>query len=692
MKESAQDIQKVQIENKRLKEKLAYYEKLLEQSKQDQESRRSSLEKYQTLFNNANDSIFIMSAEQFVDCNLKTEEMFGCSRKEIIGKSPVDFSPDLQPDGRPSSKAAIAYIGAAMHGEPQFFNWRHKRLDETSFDCEVSLSRLDLDGKPYIQAIVRDVSLRIATERALYERNLQYESLFRNSLVGIWRMEFRSSIAADSEPLEIARTILSEGYFTESNEALLMMYGMESKDEFISKDFNIFGTAEEDALEYLEAFARNDFTTVLLDIEGEDAKGVEKSFRLSYAGYVQDNVLQWIWGIQLDLTEQKLLEKQFMQSQKMEAIGLLAGGIAHDFNNLLTVINGYSDLIIGKIDIDSSIYKNVQSIRKAGDKAANLTGQLLAFSRKQILQPKIVFLNEVLDKMMKMVRRLIGERIEVKTDYDDALGRIRVDPVKVEQIIMNLSVNARDAMPRGGKLIFQTKNVTIDKQFAENHSGSKTGQYVLFTVTDTGVGIKESLLPQIFDPFFTTKDKATNTGLGLSTIYGIVKQSNGYIMVDSKPGEGTTFKIYLPRVEETINIEEEINLFKVGTELKGTETILLVEDADNVREVIRESLEVHGYNIIEAEDGEQALRKVTFTRDKIHLVLTDVVMPKMDGHVFVTRLKPVLPDVKVIFMSGYTEDALAKQGEIGQGIDFIQKPFNLIDLARRIRKSLDNND
>jgi len=311
MQESSQ---KVHSENKRLKEKLAYYEKLLDQSKQDQASRRGSLEKYQMLFNNANDSIFIMNADQFVDCNLKTEDMFGCSREEILKKSPVDFSPEFQPDGRQSSIAAIEYIGAAMHGEAQFFNWRHQRLDGTSFDCEVSLSRLDLDGKSFIQAIVRDVSLRIATERALYERNLQYESFFRNSLVGIWRMEFNSSISIDGEPLQIANDILSEGYFTECNDALLMMYGMESKEEFTKKDFSVFGTAKEDTIEYLEAFARNGFSTVLLDIVGEDSKGIEKSFRLSYAGYVQDNVLQWIWGIQLDLTEQKLLEKQFLHA------------------------------------------------------------------------------------------------------------------------------------------------------------------------------------------------------------------------------------------------------------------------------------------------------------------------------------------------------------------------------------------
>ncbi len=692
MQKDLNKIKTLQNEISQLKERLVYYEKILEQSKKEQESCSENQEKYRSLFDNAIDAVMVMTADHFVECNQKTEELFGCGREQLVKKGVLDFSPEFQPDGKKSAEAALQYIGAAFSGEPQFINWQFLRADGMPFNCEMSLTSIELKGEIYLQAIVRDVSLRVETERALYERNLQYESLFRNSMLGIWRMEFKNPVSVEQKPAQIAQMILDEGYFSECNEALLSMYNAVSKEELSVADINLFGTNKREALEYFELFAANNFSTALLETQGKDKNGKEKSFRFSYSGYVENNVLQWVWGIQLDLTEQKMLEKQFLQSQKMEAIGMLAGGIAHDFNNLLTVINGYSDLITSKISVENPVFKNILSIRKAGEKAANLTSQLLAFSRKQILQPKIVILNDIIEKMMKMVERLIGETITVETDLAQDLGRIKVDPVKIEQIIMNLSVNARDAMPKGGKLHFETRNFTIDKAFTDQHSGAKTGQYVLLSVSDTGMGMSEKIITNIFDPFFTTKDKATNTGLGLSTIYGIVKQSSGFITVDSSPENGACFNIYLPRVEETINLDDDGMIFKTGTEIEGDETILLVEDAENVREVIRESLESCGYTIIEAEDGEEALRKVALSREKIHLVLTDVVMPKMDGQVFVLRLKPILPEAKVIFMSGYTQDALVKKGEIEQGIDFIQKPFNLIDLARRIRMVLDKPD
>lgn len=690
MSNDAKRIDKLEQKIKRLTEKISYYEDILKKEQLNQKLRDNIHESSQFLLKNVNDAVFVMTADKFVDCNSKTLEIFGCQREDIIDKSPVDFSPRFQPDGNESSAKAIQYIGSALGGEPQFFEWQHKKLDGTLIDCEVSLNRMELGNETYLQAIVRDISARKKAQRDLYERNLQYESLFRNSLVGIWRMEFTKPVSIKGQPIDVAEQILKYGYFSECNEALLSMYGVLSKEELVLQDLNIFGTTRDEALEYLEMFVYNNFSTVLLDSQGKDKNGKDKSFRFSYVGYVKDKILQWVWGIQIDLTEQKLLEKQFLQSQKMEAIGMLAGGIAHDFNNLLTVINGYSDLITNKINIENPIFKNVLAIRKAGEKAANLTSQLLAFSRRQILQPKIVYLNEIIEKMLKMISRLIGERISVTTELDDDLGRIKVDPVKVEQIIMNLALNARDAMDGKGELHFRTRNFTINKNFVKNHAGAKTGQYIEIMVHDTGAGIKPEHINNIFDPFFTTKDKATNTGLGLSTIYGIVKQSNGYIAVDSKPGKGTSFSIYLPRVEDTISIDDETSSLNLGANLKGDETLLIVEDAGNVREVIRESLEAYGYTILEAEDGEQALRIVTFHKGKINLVLTDVVMPKMDGKVFITRLKPILPDVKVIFMSGYTEDALVKKGEINSGIEFIQKPFNLVDLARRIRALLNS--
>jgi len=692
MPAKSDEVLKLQSKVKSLNNKIRYYEKILQETKKQQLICTNSQEKFRSLFENAHDAIFLMSAERFIECNRRTEEIFACSRDEILQKSPVDFSPTLQPDGRKSSDAAIQYIGAALLGDAQYFYWQHQKQDGTLFDCDVSLNRMELQGKTYLQAIVRDITQRVRAERALYEKNLQYESLFRNSLVGIWRLEFNEPVSIDAPALQVAEAMLDKGYFSECNEALLKMYGVENKDELALTDINIFGSSREEALEYLEMFIYNNFSTLLLDTLSRDKLGNEKSFRFSYVGYVKDKVLHWIWGIQLDLTEQKMFEKQFLQSQKMEAIGMLAGGIAHDFNNLLTVINGYSELMSTKVELDNPIFKHILAIQRAGQKAANLTGQLLAFSRKQILQPKIVYLNEIIEKMMTMIQRIIGERIEVELKLADDLGRIKVDPVKVEQILMNLAVNARDAMPKGGKLIFKTENFSINKDFVESHNGAKTGQYIMFSVSDSGMGMNEQVRAHIFEPFYSTKDKALNTGLGLSTVYGIVKQSNGYIEVISSPEHGATFRIFLPRVEQTINLDDSDLSVSSKIDLKGKETILIVEDAENVREVIGESLQNYGYNILEAEDGEAALRKVMFHKGDIDLVLTDVVMPKMDGYIFVKRLKPILPDIKIVFMSGYTEDNLVKKGELSQGIEFIQKPFNLVELARRIRHVLDSSE
>ena len=684
-------INKLEQEVQFLKEKVSYYEKILAETREEQTRCYNNQEKFRSLFDNANDAIFLMTSEKFIDCNRMAEELFKCSKDKILNKTPVDFSPQFQPDGTESSSVALERIVAALSGDPQRFYWQHTTIDGDLIDCEVGLNRIDLQGKLYLQAIVRDVSKRTTAESALNEKNLQYESLFRNSLVGIWRMEFEMPVSIDASALQVAEEILEKGFFGECNDALLKMYGVQSKEELSISDINIFGTSKEEVLEYLEMFVYNNFSTVLLDATGKDKQGNEKTFRFSYVGYVKNKRLFWIWGIQLDLTEQKLLEKQFLQAQKMEAIGMLAGGIAHDFNNLLTVINGYSELMAGKVEVDSPLLKHILAIQKAGQRAANLTGQLLAFSRKQILQPKIVYLNEIIEKMITMIQRLIGERIEVKLDLAKDLGRIKVDPVKVEQILMNLAVNARDAMPDGGTLLFKTQNYTIDKEFAETHTGAKTGQYVMFAVKDSGIGMNKEVQSRIFDPFYSTKDKALNTGLGLSTVYGIVKQSNGYIEVLSAPQQGTTFRIFLPRVEHTIRIDDEAILGS-SIDIKGTETILLVEDAENVRAVISESLSNYGYTILEAEDGEDALRKVMFFKGPIDLVLTDVVMPKMDGYVFIKRLKPILPEVKVVFMSGYTEDALNKKGELSMDVEFIQKPFNLVDLTRRIRKVLDSSE
>ncbi len=674
-----------------LEQKILYYERLLAETKQSQIVASENEQKYRALFEHANDAILILDKDHFVSCNPMAEKMFGLSKKELIGKSPVELSPKTQEHGGDSHSEALQYIGAALAGEAEFFEWRFLRTDQTPFDCEVSLNRLEIHGRPFIQAIIRDISARRKAEEELREKNLQYESLFHNSLVGIWRMEFDEPIPITLSPPEIGKKIFYSGYISDCNDAFAQMYEAPARQAFIGKRIQDFSADAEQSIQNLTKMAHNNFKMELVDTIEKGLKGNLRSFRNSYFGYVKNQRLIWLWGFQLDITEQKVLEKQFLQSQKMEAIGMLAGGIAHDFNNLLTVINGYSDLMANKLNVEDPVYKYVSAIKKAGQRAANLTSQLLAFSRKQILQPKVILINEIIEKMYQMIDRLIGDDIEVKMRLASDLGQVKVDPVKVEQIIMNLVINARDAMREGGELTIATSNALIDKNFTQTHPGSQTGKYVSLEVSDSGHGMGKKVLERIFEPFYTTKDKAISSGLGLATVYGIVKQSNGYIDVVSQPGKGSTFTIYFPRVDDVIDIDVDVPISKYGKELHGSETLLVVEDAENVRQVIKESLELYGYKIKEAGDGEEALQVATLTDAPIHLVLTDVVMPRMDGFTFIKKLMPIHPDTKVLFMSGYTNETIVLRGELAPGVQFIQKPFNLIELARRIRRQLDED-
>jgi signal transduction histidine kinase len=380
-------------------------------------------------------------------------------------------------------------------------------------------------------------------------------------------------------------------------------------------------------------------------------------------------------------------EEQLRQSQKIEAIGRLAGGIAHDFNNLLTVIKGYSDLMLMKLKEDDPLKENVKEIQKASQRAADLTRQLLAFSRRQILEFKVISLNTVLQETDKMLRRVLGEDIERVTRLAEDLGKVRTDPGQAEQMIINLAVNARDAMPSGGKLTIETANVELDDTYAHSHIGVKPGQYVMLSVSDTGCGMTPEVKEHLFEPFFTTKEKGKGTGLGLSTVYGIVKQSGGEVWCYSEPGQGTIFKIYLPRAEEEMvpgPHRDEKDSFP-----KGRETILLVEDELSVRGLAVRVLRESGYNLLQAADGTEALRVAQEYAGKIHLLLTDVVMPQMGGKELANRLKTLRPDIKVLFTSGYTDNAIVHHGVLDPGIDFLQKPFSPSAFAQKVREVLD---
>ncbi len=386
--------------------------------------------------------------------------------------------------------------------------------------------------------------------------------------------------------------------------------------------------------------------------------------------------------------EMAALQEQLRQSQKMEAIGQLAGGIAHDFNNLLTVISGYSEFSLRELQGDSDLRENLEEIKKAAQRASDLTRQLLAFSRRQILEVKVLDLNIVLRDLDKMLRRVIGEDIELVTILAENLGRVKTDRGQIEQVIMNLSINAKDAIPTGGKLTIETANVKLDEEYAHSHIAVTPGRYVMLSVSDTGVGMTPEVRDRVFEPFFTTKEMGKGTGLGLSTVYGIVKQSGGNIWVYSEPGRGTTFKIYLPRMDEPL--DERVKRMVEKELPRGDETILLVEDDKEVRMLAMRILKTQGYRVLEASHGGDALQVLKEREGSIHLLLTDVVMPEMSGRELANRLIPFHPKMKVLYMSGYTDNAIVHHGVLDKGVNYIQKPFTVDGLARKVREVLDN--
>jgi signal transduction histidine kinase len=399
-------------------------------------------------------------------------------------------------------------------------------------------------------------------------------------------------------------------------------------------------------------------------------------------------------NLQAEVNERKLAqaelersEEQLRQSQKMEAIGQLAGGVAHDFNNLLTGITGHSEMCLQGLPSEDPLYRHIEQIKKSSDRAASLTRQLLAFSRKQILQPENIDLNKIVIDLNKMLQRLIGEDINLLMGLAADTGRVKADPNQIEQVLLNLAINARDAMPKGGRLTIETSNAYLDEEFSRDHLAVQPGPHVMLAVSDNGCGMDPETQAHIFEPFFTTKEVGKGTGLGLATVYGIVKQSEGSIWVYSEVGRGTTFKVYLPHVEGPA---EEANEETVNLELlNGTETVLLVEDEAVVRDMATEVLRDRGYRVLEAKHGPEALKLERQHRGEIHLMLTDVVMPQMSGRELAEQLLLRRRDMKVLYMSGYTDDAIVHHGVLEEGTAFIGKPFTISALARKVREILD---
>jgi PAS domain S-box-containing protein len=541
----------------------------------------------------------------------------------------------------------------------------------------------------------REVEERKLTEEKIHELNLQYESFIQNSLVGIWKLEFPKPIPINLPVKKMAELIIKGGIYTDCNDAEAKMYNFNSRSDIIGKYPNEIVIEFDSSTDRLERFVSNGFKTEMLETEEKDLNGNLHHFKNSYFGAIRENELHAIWGIQMDITDQRRLEEQLRQSQKLEAVGTLAGGIAHDFNNLLTVINGHAEISMLALEGDHPSHKDIISILSAGKKAKILTSQLLAFSRKQIYAPKIIEINRAISSLDKMLRRLIGEDIAIESNLRDGIPLIKADPGQIEQILMNLVVNARDAINEKGsiskdkKIIIETGQTVIDEAFVASHTGSKTGLHVVLTVSDTGIGMEEEIRDKIFEPFFTTKDKGLGTGLGMSTVYGIVKQNNGSIYAFSETGLGTRIKIYWPATEERKAPDETQVLTRAA--LLGQESILVVEDDEGVRNFVSTALKDLGYTVNEAINGKKALDVLNRNGRNIDLIITDLIMPEMNGKELATEVGKILPEIRVLFTSGYTEDSIVSSGSLERGIDFLQKPYSIQTLAKKVREVLDRN-
>lgn len=516
--------------------------------------------------------------------------------------------------------------------------------------------------------VMRDITEHKRAEEALRQSEARYRELVKNAAYGIYRAT-------------------AEGKFLDANPALVAMLGYQSEAELwaanLTTDVYWNPGEREQIMEQYRAMGRLDGVEV--DWKRKDGKPI--TVRLSgRMPSVEHGELEGFQMIAEDVTERRALEKQLRQAQKFEAIGQLAGGVAHDFNNVIGAMMGWADLGLLEAPPDSRLLSHFQKIRSQAERAAGLTRQLLAFARRQVLQPRVINLNQTVTEVVSLLEKVIGEQIEVKTVLPPDLEAARADPTHIEQVLMNLCVNARDAMPRGGRLLIETRNAVLDEEYCRRNVGARPGRYVLLSVSDTGVGMDAATMERIFEPFFTTKQTGKGTGLGLAVVYGIVQQHEGFINVYSELGRGATFRIYLP-VGSGVAEEQE----KTASEpvRGGTETILVAEDHQGIRDMTRVMLERLGYQALLAGDGEEAVRMFEAHQDRIALVLLDVVMPKLSGPDAYTRMCAVKPDVSVIFSTGYTAEAAQLNSLLEKGVAVLQKPYSSDSLVRKVREVLD---
>ena len=686
--------------------------------KRAEEALRESEARKRAILESSMDCIITMDHEGWVvDWNPAAETTFGYTQEEASGKEMAALIIPLRfrEQHRQGLARYLATGNAHMLG--QRLELSAKRRDGTEFPIELTITRIESKGAPMFTGYLRDIterkkaenrlSAQYAVTRALAESNTVSEgaSKILQSVCESLGWEYGSLWSVDRKSNVLRCSQVWQAPGTEADE-----FETTSRQSVITPGSGLPGRVWNDSQPMWIADAAKDpnfprsAIAAKVGLHGccafpirlrSEILGVVEFFSRSIRESDPELLAMMVTiGSQIgQFIERKRVEEalgeseeQLRQSQKLEAIGQLAGGVAHDFNNLLTAINGYSALALRRLGEEHPIASYLEEIKKAGDRAANLTRQLLAFGRKQLLQPLSLNLNDIVKDMSKMLRRLIGENIDFVAKLSPDLKQIKADPGQVEQVLVNLVVNARDAMPSGGTLTIETANTQLDGAYASQHVGVNPGRYTMLAVSDTGIGMDQETQLRIFDPFFTTKEKGKGTGLGLSTVYGIVKQSGGNVWVYSEPQQGTSFKIYLPQIEAEVGGDgaTAVSIIK-----RGSETVLLVEDEDMVRNLATELLKENGYNVLQASGGEEAIRLCRNHKEPIHLLITDVVMPKMSGKDVARRLQMVHPETRVLFMSGYTDEAIVHHGIVDSHIAFIQKPFSETALMQKIRDVLD---
>jgi PAS domain S-box-containing protein len=624
-------------------------------------------ELFHLISENAADMIAVVDMEgNRLFNSLSYQKVLGYSPEELEASSAYE---QIHPDDRERVKRAAENARFSGIGTTLDYRIRHKNGTWVVLESTSSAIR-NAEGQPVKLVIVnRDITERKRAEEAVRRSEADFRSVVEHAPYGI----YRASV---------------EGRFLKVNPALGKMLAYESELELLGKN------VATDIFRYDAEFQRlNEILTragEIKDLEMEWNRKDQATITVRCSGQrINDDTgaPAYFEVFAEDVTEKRVLERQLRMAQKMEAVGRLSGGIAHDFNNLLGVIIGYASVLRKALGAENPLCEHALEIEKAGQRAASLTKQLLAFSRRQVLTPAVLNLNTLASDMEKMLPRLLGEDIEVSLALAPRLGSVKADQSQIEQVIMNLAVNARDAMPSGGRLKVQTANVELDQSYTRNHPGSKAGSYVLLAMTDTGTGMNAETLAHIFEPFFTTKEPGKGTGLGLATVYGIVKQSNGYIWVDSEPRKGASFQIYLPRHTEQATAEE--SKLDPPEKLRGSESILLVEDADPLRKLAQRFLEAGGFRVLSAPSGEDALEVAAHYPGTFDLLLTDVVMPGMNGRSLAEQLSRRQPGIKVLYMSGYTDSFIAGHGVLEAGLHILHKPFTEETLVRKVREVLD---